>query len=170
MALTAPQGVAVITALFAQAAATRAAIERAWYFHESSRDAALGAVRTIEDTQIALERDSLDDVLNGFRDEQSWRDGAARAEKMLRDIQGISAHDTISGLLRDTAGATVTDTLEVAATIAETTGNIAKEAIALTWTALPTAGKVVLIAVAAGALVYVAARASDVVKVARGTA
>jgi hypothetical protein len=170
MALTAQQGVAVITALFAQAEATRRDIAGAWYFHESARDAALGAVRIVEDTQIALERDTLDDVLNGVRSEESWRDGAARAEQALADIRGISAHDTIAGLLTDTATATATDTAKVAASVAEASGRIASEALTIGWTALPTAAKVALVAIVAGVAVYLTARATDVLKVARGGA
>jgi hypothetical protein len=170
VALTASQGVAVITALFAQAEATRKAIEDGWYWDDASRQAALGAVRTVEDTQIALERDSLDDVLNGVRDEGSWRDGAARAEAALRAIKGYSAEATIRTILAETAQATADDVKSGAEKVAEVTGAVAKEALSLTWTALPTVAKVALVVVAAGAVVYFVARASDVVQVARGGA
>jgi hypothetical protein len=170
MTLTATKGVAVIGALFAQAEATRKAIASDWYFHESSRDAALGAVRIVEDTQIALERDTLDDTLNGFRDEALWIEGAQRAEESLRAIKGYSAQATINAVLADTAQATAEDVKSGAEKVASVTGAIAKEALSLTWTALPTVAKVAVVALAVGAVVYFVARASDVVQVARGTA
>jgi hypothetical protein len=170
VALTAVQGVAVIGALFTQAEATRKAIASGWYFDRASRDAELGAVRMIEDTQIAVLRDTLDDVLNGVRSEDGWRDGAARAEQALSEIKGYSASDTIGALLKDTAAATAQDVAAGAEKVAEVTGAIAKEALSLTWTALPTAGKVAVVLLAVGATIYFVGRANDIVQTVRGKA
>jgi hypothetical protein len=168
--LTAAQGVATIGALFAQAESTRQAILAGWYFHASERDAALGAVRIVEDTQIAVQRDTLDDVLNGVRSEEGWTEGALRAEEALRAIKGYSAEATIKGILADTAQATAQDVAKGAESVAEVTGSIAKEALTLGWTALPTAGKVAIVAVAVGAVVYFAGRALDVARAVKGAA
>jgi hypothetical protein len=150
--LTAQLAVQVIGSLFAQAASTREHIKSKWYFYESSRDAAVGAVRMVEDTQIAQLRDSVEDTLNGIKTEAAWWGGADRAQVALQAIDGYSAEATIQKVLQDTSQAVATQASSAAA-------DVAGVALSFGWNSLPTAGRVLLVVGGIGLVVYIGSKA-----------
>jgi hypothetical protein len=154
--LTAQLAVSVISNLFAQSASTRDHIAAKWYFFESSRDAAVGAVRMVEDTQIAQLRDSVEDTLNGLRSEEAWWDGVSRAQSALQAIDGYAAEATIQTVLQDTAQATTTQ----AATAIK---DVAEKTLSFGWNSLPTAGRVLVIIGGIGLVVYIGSKAKALV-------
>jgi hypothetical protein len=162
--LTALLGVQIIQALYAQAAATRTAIQGAWFFSRSSKDAELGDVRIVEDTAIAALRDTLDDTLNGVRTEAGWYDLAETAENTLKALKHYQGEDnSIAGAIAYVAAEdarAVGQAAEAGAALAAKAANkVLGGALSFTWTALPTPAKVGIVVAGVAAGVYFVSKA-----------